>query len=558
MVLLVDERPEEVTDMRRWHVLERRGRGVDLRPPGRGAHPGRRAHHRAGQAPGRGRAGRRDHPRRHHPPGPGLQPGRAGHRAGSCPAASTPARSTRRRSSSAPPATSRRAARSPSSPPRSSRPGSKMDEVIFEEFKGTGNMELRLDRRLAERRIYPAIDVDASSTRHEELLFDRKQLQQVWELRRVLSGLSSSDGGNAAALELLIDRMKTFRTNDEFLAEIAKNQVGRGLTVARRLQRLFVHQETHHEGRTSTPTTSRRRCAARAATRSRPARPSSDLRVELCSECHPFYTGKQKLVDTGGRIDRFERRYGKRKPRSPRAGPDRRHAVRRSSSPRRADGRRSSRPGPPTAVSSAGAVTSRLPDAAGAAIDVERRPRSTGRSCRPGRRPLGARRPGPRGPRRRGHAGRRRRTPPARSGHRVGAARRRGRPGARPRPGLGRPRTGSTDLPPPGRARADAAGVLARQAGLFATAPAVWAVDGTTLAPAERGPARRPGAGAGARRPGRPAHRRRARDRRRGRHGAGRGQRPRGGPHRPRPHDGRRADRRTPASRWGWARPTAS
>ena len=73
--------------------------------------------------------------------------------------------------------------------------GSKMDEVIFEEFKGTGNMELRLDRRLAERRIYPAIDVDASSTRHEELLFERKQLQQVWKLRRVLSGLSSSDGG---------------------------------------------------------------------------------------------------------------------------------------------------------------------------------------------------------------------------------------------------------------------------------------------------------------------------------------------------------------------------
>ena len=65
--------------------------------------------------------------------------------------------------------------------------GSRMDEVIFEEFKGTGNMELRLDRRLAERRIYPAIDVDASSTRHEELLFDGTQLQQVWKLRRVLS-----------------------------------------------------------------------------------------------------------------------------------------------------------------------------------------------------------------------------------------------------------------------------------------------------------------------------------------------------------------------------------
>jgi transcription termination factor Rho len=98
---------------------------------------------------------------------------------------------------------------------------SRMDEAIFEEFKGTGNMELRLDRKLAERRIYPAIDVDASSTRHEELLFDRKQLQMVWKLRRVLSGLAA-DGNAAPGLELLIDRLKTFRTNDEFLAEIAK------------------------------------------------------------------------------------------------------------------------------------------------------------------------------------------------------------------------------------------------------------------------------------------------------------------------------------------------
>ena len=98
---------------------------------------------------------------------------------------------------------------------------SRMDEAVFEEFKGTGNMELRLDRRLAERRIYPAIDVDQSSTRHEELLFDRKQLQMVWKLRRVLSGLAA-DGNAAPGLELLVDRLKTFRTNDEFLTEIAK------------------------------------------------------------------------------------------------------------------------------------------------------------------------------------------------------------------------------------------------------------------------------------------------------------------------------------------------
>jgi transcription termination factor Rho len=98
---------------------------------------------------------------------------------------------------------------------------SRMDDAIFEEFKGTGNMELRLDRRLAERRVYPAIDVDASSTRHEELLFDRTQLQQVWKLRRVLSGLAA-DGNAAPGLELLVDRLKTFRTNAEFLAEISK------------------------------------------------------------------------------------------------------------------------------------------------------------------------------------------------------------------------------------------------------------------------------------------------------------------------------------------------
>ncbi len=98
---------------------------------------------------------------------------------------------------------------------------SRMDDAVFEEFKGTGNMELRLDRRLAERRVFPAIDVDASSTRHEELLFDPKQLQMVWKLRKVLSGLAA-EGGSAPGLELLVDRLRTFRTNAEFLTEIAK------------------------------------------------------------------------------------------------------------------------------------------------------------------------------------------------------------------------------------------------------------------------------------------------------------------------------------------------
>ena len=96
--------------------------------------------------------------------------------------------------------------------------GSKMDEVIFEEFKGTGNMELRLDRKLADKRIYPAIDIESSGTRREELLFDRKELTQVWKLRRVLLALEPG-----AALELLIDRLKTTGSNAEFLAEVAKS-----------------------------------------------------------------------------------------------------------------------------------------------------------------------------------------------------------------------------------------------------------------------------------------------------------------------------------------------
>ena len=95
--------------------------------------------------------------------------------------------------------------------------GSKMDDVIFEEFKGTGNMELRLDRKLADKRIYPAVDIEASGTRKEELLFDRSELTQVWKLRRVLLALEAG-----AALELLIDRLKTTKSNAEFLAEVAK------------------------------------------------------------------------------------------------------------------------------------------------------------------------------------------------------------------------------------------------------------------------------------------------------------------------------------------------
>ena len=98
--------------------------------------------------------------------------------------------------------------------------GSRMDEVIFEEFKGTGNWELKLDRRMSEKRIFPAIDIQASGTRKEELLLTPEELQLVWRLRRVLHALA--DGG---ALELLIDKMKATAGNAQFLREIAKAPV---------------------------------------------------------------------------------------------------------------------------------------------------------------------------------------------------------------------------------------------------------------------------------------------------------------------------------------------
>ena len=98
--------------------------------------------------------------------------------------------------------------------------GSAMDTVIFEEFKGTGNAELKLDRRLADKRIFPAIDVDASGTRKEEILLSPEELKIVLQLRRVLHALDTSQ-----SLELLLDKMKSTRTNVEFLMQIQKTTV---------------------------------------------------------------------------------------------------------------------------------------------------------------------------------------------------------------------------------------------------------------------------------------------------------------------------------------------
>ncbi len=95
--------------------------------------------------------------------------------------------------------------------------GSRMDEVIFEEFKGTGNMELRLDRKLANRRIYPAINIEDSSTRKEELLMEPAEAQRVWQVRSILNALDTGQ-----KIELLIQKLKETRTNSEFLRELQR------------------------------------------------------------------------------------------------------------------------------------------------------------------------------------------------------------------------------------------------------------------------------------------------------------------------------------------------
>ena len=92
-----------------------------------------------------------------------------------------------------------------------------MDDIIYEEFKGTGNMELHLNRRLSERRIFPAIDIQRSGTRREELLLDAQVLNRVWTLRRMIDTI-----GGQEAVEPILDRLKRTRSNAEFLATLSK------------------------------------------------------------------------------------------------------------------------------------------------------------------------------------------------------------------------------------------------------------------------------------------------------------------------------------------------
>ena len=100
--------------------------------------------------------------------------------------------------------------------------GSRMDDLIYEEFKGTGNMELHLDRRLSERRIYPAMDIQRSGTRREELLMDENTLKQVWLLRRMVTMISSDSVNFTEATERILDRLRKTKSNAEFLATLTK------------------------------------------------------------------------------------------------------------------------------------------------------------------------------------------------------------------------------------------------------------------------------------------------------------------------------------------------
>ncbi|MEP6511442.1 MAG: transcription termination factor Rho, partial [Dokdonella sp.] len=95
--------------------------------------------------------------------------------------------------------------------------GSKMDEVIYEEFKGTGNMEVHLNRRISEKRVYPAIDINRSGTRREELLIDPDQLQKIWILRKLLHPMDE-----LAAIEFMLDKMKNTKSNDEFFGAMKR------------------------------------------------------------------------------------------------------------------------------------------------------------------------------------------------------------------------------------------------------------------------------------------------------------------------------------------------
>ena len=100
--------------------------------------------------------------------------------------------------------------------------GSRLDDVVYEEFKGTGNMEVHLDRRLSEKRVFPSIDIPKSGTRREELLLDEETLRQVWLLRRMVAIISNDEKFSAEATEKVLERLVRTKDNQEFLSTLGK------------------------------------------------------------------------------------------------------------------------------------------------------------------------------------------------------------------------------------------------------------------------------------------------------------------------------------------------
>jgi hypothetical protein len=207
-----------------------------------------------------------------------------------------------------------------------------MDDVIYEEFTGTGNMEIHLDRKMAEKRLYPAINVNRSGTRREELLIPQELLQKIWVLRKLLYPMDELE-----AMEFLIDKIRAAKNNADFFDSMRR--VDRSACAPRYWRfapaTLRFRREKRHTSYCMSPARRSGCLAARLRQWMKPPtrrnahedimKPNppqvqrdpghlqlrqhlttgstvgKPLHVEVCSVCHPFYTGKQKVMDTAGR-----------------------------------------------------------------------------------------------------------------------------------------------------------------------------------------------------------------------------------------------------------------
>ncbi len=213
--------PEEVTEMQRTVKGEVVSSTFD--EPRRSPRTGRRDGDREGEAPRRAQEGCRHSSRLHHTPRARLQHrgplvGQGADRWCGCQRVATPEAFLRRGL-----ATSRRAAVSRFSPRPLIDTGSKMDDVIYEEFKGTGNSEIHLDRRISEKRVFPAVNINRSGTRKEELITDHGELAKIWILRKLLHPMDE-----LAAIEFLLDKMKDTKSNGEFFEAMRALEVAEG------------------------------------------------------------------------------------------------------------------------------------------------------------------------------------------------------------------------------------------------------------------------------------------------------------------------------------------